>query len=271
MWNEQNTHVRINGPEDWNLIHPRQLVFIVSGDNCIRSELQRVLSMHGLHAVAFETAAGYVACVKPDAPACLILDLALPDMSGLDLQEQLAETCPPVIFVTRRAEIAHSVRAIKAGALDFLTLPFDPKLLLDSVRSAITLDANTRANRERVTGMRDRLERVSPRERQVLQLVVSGLLNKQVAAQLGISEITVQIHRRRVMRKMAASSFADLVRIAGLLQIPVDERPSHSSWHAYAIPAVARRSSASSASWPNANRDDRAWCHPHGQQCERGG
>jgi len=201
------------------VIDPVQMVFIVSGDGCVRSELQRFLSAHGLQAIAFETAAGFIACPKPIAPACLILDVILPDMNGLDLQQQLAGVGPPILFVTRHAEIACSVRAIKAGALDFLTSPVEPQLLLSAVRAAFDLDATTREKRARVNGMRERLASLSPRERQVLPMVIGGLLNKQVAAILGISEITVQVHRRNVMQKMRASSFADLVRNAEWLGI----------------------------------------------------
>ncbi|MEJ1963126.1 MAG: LuxR C-terminal-related transcriptional regulator [Gammaproteobacteria bacterium] len=204
------------------MIHPRQIVFIVSGDGCVRSELRHVLAAHGLHAIEFETAAGYRAGSRPEAPACLILDVDLPDMCGLDLQQSLAGACPPVLFVTRKADIALSVRAIKAGALDFLTIPLRPELLLRAVQAAIDLDASTRGQRERVKDLCERLGRLTPRERQVLPLVVSGMLNKQVASQLGISDVTVQIHRSRVMHKMGADSFADLVRIAEILRVPLD-------------------------------------------------
>ena len=199
---------------------PGQVVFVVSGDSYVRSSLETVLRAQGLHAALFETGAGYMACPKPDVPGCLILDVALPDMSGLDLQQQLTHACPPVIFVTRHADVAFSVRAIKAGALDFLAFPFEPQLLLRAVRSAFDLCASTRVRRDKVQEMCDRLEKLTPREREVLQSVVGGMLNKQVAAWLGISGITVQIHRRRVMRKMGATSFAELVRMAEILGVP---------------------------------------------------
>jgi FixJ family two-component response regulator len=138
-------------------------------------------------------------------------------MSGFELQRRLAGTSAPVIFVSRHADIAASVRAIKAGALDFLTIPCEPELLLHAVRAAIDLDMSTRAQRERVKELRARYQRLTPREREVLPLVVSGLLNKQVASALGISEVTVEIHRGRIMQKMVAGSFADLVRMADRL------------------------------------------------------
>ena len=203
------------------MIRARQVAFVVSGDESVRSEVQCVLVAHGVQAIAFESAAAYMAWAKPDSPACIILDVSLPDMCGLELQQQLAATCAPVLFVTRCADIAFTVRAIKAGALDFLTLPFAPETLMSVVRSALALDAANRMTRERMTGLRQRFERLTPRERQVLQSVVSGRLNKQVAVELGISDITVQVHRRRVMRKMGAACFADLVRIAGTLRIPL--------------------------------------------------
>jgi FixJ family two-component response regulator len=229
MWNEQNVYARIEGHRVRCQNRPGECVSIVSGDEEVRSRLQRVLSAQGLHVAAFETAAGYMACVHPDVPG----DVVLPDMSGLDLQERIAPTCPPVLFVTRHAEIAHSVRAIRAGALDFLTLPFDPGRLLGAIRSAIALDASTRATRKRLADVRDRFERVTPRERQVLEGVVRGLLNKQVAAELGISEITVQVHRRHVMRKMGAASFADLVRIADILRIACEGGPKPDRSHGW--------------------------------------
>lgn len=204
------------------MIDIRQNVFIVSGDVRVRSDLRHILSVHGLNAIEFETGAAYRASPRTDASACLILDVVLADISGLGLQEELAGKCPPVLFVSRHADIALSVRAMKAGALDFLTIPFSPELLLAAVQAAIEVDTRTRAQREREKELRERHERLTPRERQVMRLVVSGLLNKQVAFELGISEVTVEIHRSRVMQKMGAASFADLVRMAEILRIPLD-------------------------------------------------
>ncbi len=206
------------------MIDRRRTVFIVSGDIRVRSDIRHALATHGLDTVEFETGAAYRAGPKPDVPACLILDLVLSDMSGLGLQQELAGQCPPVLFVSRHADIALSVRAMKAGALDFLTVPFSPELLLSAVHAAIEVDAATRAQRERVDELRERHERLTRRERQVMSLVVSGLLNKQVASELGISEVTVEIHRSRVMQKMGAASFAGLVRMAESLRIARDAR-----------------------------------------------
>jgi len=196
---------------------PRPLVSILSSDPWIGSHVQPILAAQGLDVLDFRTGSAYLAQLQPDASTCLILDVTLADMSGFELQRRLAGTCAPVIFVTRQAKVALSVRAIKAGALDFLTIPFEPELLLHAVRAAIDLDRSTRAQRERVRDLRERYQRLTPREREVLPLVVSGLLNKQVASALGISEVTVEIHRGRVMQKMGAGSFADLVRMADRL------------------------------------------------------
>ena len=194
-------------------------VFIVSADGEMRSHLQGFLTAYGVRVVSCEAAADFLGCLPPQGPVCLILDLVLRDMRGFDLQLQLADRCPAIVFATRHSDIACSVRAIKAGALDFLTPPFEPEVLLRAVHAALDIDANNRTKRERVNGMRERLEKLTPREQQVLPMVVGGWVNKQVAAALGISEITVQIHRRRVMQKMRAASFADLVRSADSLGI----------------------------------------------------
>jgi FixJ family two-component response regulator len=197
----------------------QQNVFIVSGDARVRSDIRHALEAPGLNTVEFETGAAYRGGPRSDVPACLILDVVLPDMCGLGLHQELAGKCPPVLFVSRHPDIALSVRAMKTGALDFLMIPFCPNLLLSAVRAAIELDVSTRAQRERMEGFRERHERLTPRERQVMCLVVSGLLNKQVASELGISEVTVEIHRGRVMQKMGAASFAGLVRMAECLRI----------------------------------------------------
>ena len=202
------------------MIDRRRNVFVVSGDIRVRCDIRQTLTAHGLNTLEFETGAAYRAGPRPDAPACLILDVVLPDMCGLGLQQELAGKCPPVLFVSRHPDIALSVRAMKAGALDFLTIPFIPDLLASAVQAAIELDATTRAHRERMAELRERHDRLTPRERQVMRLVVSGLLNKQVACELGISEVTVEIHRSRVMQKMGAASFAGLVRMAESLPNP---------------------------------------------------
>ena len=198
------------------------LVLIVDDDHSVREALRDLLAASDLCAVAFGSAAEYFAYPKPDAPACLILDVELPDINGLDLQQQIGrEFHPPIIFVTGHGDIPSSVRAMKAGALDFLTKPFSGQELLERVHAALALDRERRAKKADLDRLRRCFQSLTPREREVLPLVVSGLLNKQAAAHLGISEVTLQIHRASVMRKMEADSLADLVRMAGCLEIPV--------------------------------------------------
>ena len=198
------------------------VVLIVDDDYRVRESLVDLLAASALRTVAFGNAAEYIAFPKPDVPACLILDVELPDINGLELQRQIGEGYhPPIIFLTGHGDIPSSVRAIKAGALDFLTKPFSEQQLLTLVRSALAQDRDRRAKQAGLDSLRRRFDSLTPRERDVLPLVVGGLLNKQAAARLGISEITLQIHRTNVMRKMQANSLADLVRMAGCLDIPV--------------------------------------------------
>lgn len=198
------------------------MTFIVDDDYRVRDAIQELLAAAGLHSVALGSAAEYMAYPKPDVPACLILDVELPDINGLDLQRRLGDGYhPPIIFVTGHGNIPSSVRAIKAGALDFLTKPFSDEELLTLVHEALAQDRERRAKQAELERLKERFESLTTREREVLPLVVSGLLNKQAAAHLGISEVTLQIHRANIMRKMEADSLADLVRMAGLLDIPV--------------------------------------------------
>jgi FixJ family two-component response regulator len=199
-----------------------QIIFIVDDDHRVREGLCELLTARGLRAVSFRTASEYIATSRPDLPACLILDVGLPDINGLDFQKQIAnEQHPPIVFITGRGDIPSSVRAIKNGALDYLTKPFTESDLLAAVRAAISLDRRSRLERAELAGLQHRLSCLTPREREVLPLVVSGLLNKQAAAELGISEITLQVHRSKIMHKMEAASLADLVRFAQTLQIPI--------------------------------------------------
>ena len=198
------------------------LVLIVDDDFRVREALQELLAAAGLCSVAFGSAAEYLAYPRPDVPSCLILDVELPDINGLDLQRQIGtESHPPIVFVTGHGDIPTSVRAIKAGALDFLTKPFSEAALLKLVHAAIAQDRQHRLYQARLQHLRRCFQSLTPREREVMPLVVSGLLNKQAAAHLGITEVTLQIHRANVMRKMEADSLADLVRMAGSLDIPV--------------------------------------------------
>lgn len=198
------------------------IVFIVDDDARIREAVGELLAAHGMRAIGFGSAGAYVGADKPDLPSCLVLDVELPDINGLDLQGQIAEgNHPPIVFITGHGDIPSSVRAIKHGAVDFLTKPFSDAALLAAVGAAIAQDRAARSERARRAALRRRYLDLTPREREVLPLVVSGLLNKQAAAELGISEVTLQIHRRNVMQKMAAASLADLVRMAERLEIPV--------------------------------------------------
>ncbi|CAN7143025.1 response regulator transcription factor [Rhizobium sp. LjRoot254] len=198
------------------------IVFIVDDDRRVQEALGELLEAHGMKAVVFGSAGEYVRSEKPDVPACLILDVELPDINGLELQRQIAQADhPPIVFITGHGDIPSSVRAIKRGAIDFLTKPFSDADLMTAVHAAIAEDRKKRAERAELGMLRKRYLELTPREREVLPLVVSGLLNKQAASELGISEVTLQVHRRNVMQKMAAASLADLVRIAERLEIPI--------------------------------------------------
>ncbi|KQV10909.1 LuxR family transcriptional regulator [Rhizobium sp. Root1203] len=198
------------------------VVFVVDDDGRIREALGELLASHGMRAIAFGSAGEYVNAEKPDVPACLILDVELPDINGLELQRQIAEgDHPPIVFITGHGDIPSSVRAIKHGAVDFLTKPFSDADLMAAVSTAISEDRQKRSGRAELSQLRQRYLELTPREREVLPLVVSGLLNKQAASELGISEVTLQIHRRNVMQKMETASLADLVRIAEKLAIPI--------------------------------------------------
>jgi len=204
------------------------IVFIVDDDAAIREALGELLASHDTRAVAFGSASDYIKAEKPDLPACLILDVELPDINGLQLQRQIAGADhPPIVFITGYGDIPSSVSAIRQGAVDFLTKPFSDVDLMAAIATAIALDRKTRSERTELGSLQQRYQLLTPRERDVLPLVVSGLLNKQAAAELGISEVTLQIHRRNVMQKMAAASLADLVRIAERLDIPLTHSRRH--------------------------------------------
>jgi FixJ family two-component response regulator len=196
------------------------VVLIVDDDHRVREALLELLSASNLKSLAFGSAREYMAHPKPEVPACLILDVELPDINGLDLQQQISgQYHPPIIFITGHGDIPSSVRAMKGGAIDFLTKPFGDTELLRLVHTALGLDQEARAKQAELGRLERRYQSLTPRERDVLPLVVGGLLNKQAAAHLGISEVTLQIHRTSVMKKMEADSFADLVRMAAMLGI----------------------------------------------------
>jgi len=196
-------------------------VFVVDDDRSVRDSLRRLITSVGMTAEVFPTAQAFLSTPRRDAPGCLILDVRLPGLSGLDLQRELVDTNAtlPIIFLTGHGDIPMSVRAMKAGAVEFLTKPFRAQDLLDAIRNAIDRDRATRAERQEVDGLRARYETLTPRERDVMSGVVAGLPNKQIAAELGVSEITVKVHRGGVMKKMGAKSLADLVRMADVLGI----------------------------------------------------
>ncbi len=198
------------------------VTFIVDDDRQIREAMYELLASLGRYAVTFGSAGEYMAYPKPDIPSCVILDVGLPDVNGLDLQRQIsAGYHPPIIFISGSGDVRSSVRAIKAGAIDFLTKPFSTQDLTTAIDAAIAQDRVVRDGIAESDGLRRRFSDLTPREREVLPLVVGGLLNKQSAARLGISETTLQIHRSHVMQKMAAESLADLVRMAGKLDVPL--------------------------------------------------
>src|SRR5882724_1695866 len=198
------------------------IVFVVDDDFRMREALHELLTSEDMNVVTFGSAAEYLAFPKPELPACLVLDVQLPDINGLDLQRQIAlEHHPHIVFITGHGDVPSSVRALKAGAVDFLTKPFRGADLLGAIESALAQDREALLKKGTLATLQQRFSALAPREREVLPLVVSGLLNKQAAAQLGISEVTLQIHRGKIMHKMQAESLAELVRMAGTLGISV--------------------------------------------------
>ena len=196
------------------------IVYVLDDDYRVREALTSLLLSVGLRVEVFTSAAEYLNFQKPDSPACLILDLELPGMSGLELQQEISGSdAPAIVFVTGHGDVPSSVRAMKAGAIEFLLKPFDDQELLRTIDAAIAQDREARLRRAEVAELRKRYALLTPREREVLPFVTAGLLNKQTAAELGTSEITIQVHRGQIMRKMAASSLADLVKMAGKLGI----------------------------------------------------
>ena len=197
-----------------------ELIIIVDDDFRVREAISDMLASRRLASVAFGSAAEYFRFGNSDVPSCLVLDLSLPDIDGLELQAAIAPTQhPPIVFISGHGDIPSSVRAMKAGAIDFLTKPINEDQLLQAIDAALSRDRESRHCRAELAKLEERYASLTPREREVLPLVVSGLLNKQAAAELGISGVTLQIHRSKVMQKMKARSIADLVRMTERLNI----------------------------------------------------
>ena len=197
------------------------IVFVVDDDSAVGVSIKRLLHSVGLEARHFTSASEFLRAKRPDAPGCIVLDVRLPDLSGLDLQQELAKANVdlPVIFVTGHADIPMTVRAMKAGAVEFLTKPFREQELLEAVQRAISRHRQTRDQRASMRVLQSRYELLTPREREVFPLSLSGLLNKQVAAELNASEKTIKVHRGQLMQKMEAHSLSDLIRMAEQLGV----------------------------------------------------
>jgi FixJ family two-component response regulator len=201
----------------------RGVVFIVDDDEAMRRSLSNLFRSVGLRVEVFASAQDFLRCTPPNLPGCLVLDVRLPGLSGLDLQRRMAEANLdiPIVFITAHGDIPMSVRAMKAGAVEFLTKPFRDQDLLDATDLGLERDREARAHRADSQELHDRYHSLTSREREVMACVVAGLLNKQIAAELGMSETTVKVHRHRVMEKMGADSLAELVRMADRLSIRV--------------------------------------------------
>ena len=204
------------------------IVFVVDDDRSVRDSLRRLFTSVGLTVEVFPTAQAFLESPRPDSPASLVLDVRLPGLSGLDLQRELARTDStlPIVFLTGHGDIPMSVRAMKAGAVEFLTKPVREQDLLDAIRLAIERDRAGRRDRQELAALRRRHDSLTPREREVMAGIVAGLLNKQIAAEFGTSEATVKEQRGKVMAKMQADSLADLVRLAARLGVAPAESGS---------------------------------------------
>jgi len=203
---------------------PPSIVFVIDDDAAIRQALRSLIRSVGLQVALFASPREFLEAKRPQVPSCLILDVRLPGKSGLDFQRELAEAGIhiPIIFITGHADVPMSVRAMKAGAVEFLTKPFRDQDMLDAIHQAVESDRRRWQQQTEIAGLRERFESLTPREREVLPLVVSGLPNKRVAAKIGTSETTAKVHRAQLMRKMGAASLPDLVRMAEKMGIPSD-------------------------------------------------
>ena len=206
---------------------PESIVFIVDDDLSVRSAIKRLIESVGLQVELFGSGQECLASKLPNVPSCLVLDIRLPGISGFAVQRQLAEANVriPIIFVTAHSDVPMTVRALKAGAVEFLTKPFSDQDLLDAIHLALERDRGRRQQDAELAALRKRFELLSPREREVVAMVVSGMLNKQIAAQIGTAENTVKVHRSRAMEKMQASSLADLIKMIERLQVARGNNP----------------------------------------------
>ena len=206
---------------------PESIVFVVDDDPSVRSAIKRLIVCVGLQVELFESAQEFLASKLPNVPSCLVLDVRLPGISGLALQRHLAEANVqiPIIFITAHGDVPMTVRAMKAGAVEFLTKPFHDQDLLDAIQLALERDRIRHQQEAEIAVLRGRFESLTPREQEVLPWVVSGLLSKQIADAIGRSEASVKVHRSQLMRKMAADSVAELVRMAEKMEIPIPKKP----------------------------------------------
>jgi FixJ family two-component response regulator len=211
----------------------KSIVFVVDDDVSVRESLELLIHAAGWHPELFASAQAFLDCPPASVPHCLVLDISLPGLNGLDLQKRVMAERPemPIIFITGHGDVPKTVQAMKAGAVEFLTKPFPDDVLLDAIGKALGRSKGSLSQAAEINALKQRYASLTQRERQVMQLVVAGLLNKQVGGELGISEITVKAHRGKVMLKMKASSLADLVRMAARLRMDAQESPNRKPGH----------------------------------------